>query len=203
MRSTTGAATADACGLRSHRSWRTRRLRPASSAWRTPPTPGVSTRETAAADGRWRPSPARAGTLAFTTSSTPRLRTPTRIQRMPGAHLCCHRCCCNLRGSGGRGVDARAAECRAASRRHVKVRFGGAVREYTPVSTAADWEAGRLDLLVKTYAAGTVSRRFALLRQAVRAPRALIISAPAGGRAPRRGGVALPPTSAEQLLLAG
>jgi len=49
---------------------------------------------------------------------------------------------------------------------HLNVRFGGTVREYTPVSSAADWEQGRIDLLVKTYETGAVSRRFALLRQA-------------------------------------
>lgn len=49
---------------------------------------------------------------------------------------------------------------------HVNVRFGGTVREYTPVSSAADWEQGRIDLLVKTYEDGAVSKKFAMLRQA-------------------------------------
>uniref|UniRef100_A0A7S4RYN9 FAD-binding FR-type domain-containing protein n=1 Tax=Alexandrium monilatum TaxID=311494 RepID=A0A7S4RYN9_9DINO len=49
---------------------------------------------------------------------------------------------------------------------HVKVCFGEVVREYTPVSTAAEWERGKLRLLVKTYARGSVSRRFAQLRAA-------------------------------------
>lgn len=49
---------------------------------------------------------------------------------------------------------------------HVDVRFGSAVREYTPVSSAQDWEKGRLDLLVKTYADGQVSCRFATLQPA-------------------------------------
>jgi hypothetical protein len=49
---------------------------------------------------------------------------------------------------------------------HVNIRFGGTVREYTPVSSAADWEAGRIDLLVKTYEDGQVSKKFAMLRQA-------------------------------------
>ena len=34
---------------------------------------------------------------------------------------------------------------------HVNIRFGGTVREYTPISTALDWEMGKLDILVKTY----------------------------------------------------
>jgi tetratricopeptide (TPR) repeat protein len=49
---------------------------------------------------------------------------------------------------------------------HINVRFGGVVREYTPVSTAAEWEDGKLSLLVKTYEDGALSRKFALLRQA-------------------------------------
>jgi NAD(P)H-flavin reductase len=49
---------------------------------------------------------------------------------------------------------------------HVNVRFGGTVREYTPVSDYAAWEAGKIDVLVKTYATGTVSKKFAMLRQA-------------------------------------
>jgi len=48
---------------------------------------------------------------------------------------------------------------------HVNVRFGATVREYTPTSSAQDWEQGRLSLLVKTYADGRVSKRFALLRE--------------------------------------
>jgi len=49
---------------------------------------------------------------------------------------------------------------------HVGVRFGSTVREYTPVSTAAEWEKGELRLLVKSYGTGTVSKRFAQLRAA-------------------------------------
>lgn len=49
---------------------------------------------------------------------------------------------------------------------HVNIRFGGTVREYTPISTASDWEAGKLDVLVKTYTDGQVSKKFAMLRQA-------------------------------------
>lgn len=49
---------------------------------------------------------------------------------------------------------------------HVKVCVDSAVREYTPVSTAEDWEEGRLTLMVKTYASGTVSKHFATLRPA-------------------------------------
>jgi hypothetical protein len=49
---------------------------------------------------------------------------------------------------------------------HVDVCFGNAVREYTPVSTVADWQQGRLDLLVKTYGHGAVSGKFAMLRAA-------------------------------------
>jgi len=51
---------------------------------------------------------------------------------------------------------------------HVKVCFGTEVREYTPVSTATEWEEGVLKLVVKTYVDGTVSRRFAQLQQARR-----------------------------------
>jgi len=40
------------------------------------------------------------------------------------------------------------------------------MREYTPVSTAEDWERGRVDLLVKTYSDGTISKRFAQLQAA-------------------------------------
>lgn len=47
---------------------------------------------------------------------------------------------------------------------HVSVRFGSTLREYTPISTAADWERGHLDLLVKTYPEGIVSRKFATLQ---------------------------------------
>jgi len=49
---------------------------------------------------------------------------------------------------------------------HVKICLGNAVREYTPVSNAEEWEKGRLRLLVKTYTQGLVSRRFAQLREA-------------------------------------
>jgi NAD(P)H-flavin reductase len=49
---------------------------------------------------------------------------------------------------------------------HVNVRFGATVREYTPVSDYAAWEAGKIDMLVKTYPTGTVSKKFAMLRQA-------------------------------------
>eukprot|EP00927_Polykrikos_kofoidii_P021112 TRINITY_DN20102_c0_g1_i1.p1 TRINITY_DN20102_c0_g1~~TRINITY_DN20102_c0_g1_i1.p1 ORF type:complete len:765 (+),score=114.72 TRINITY_DN20102_c0_g1_i1:232-2295(+) len=49
---------------------------------------------------------------------------------------------------------------------HVSVHFGADSRQYTPISTAAEWEEGRLDLLVKTYVDGNVSRRFALLHHA-------------------------------------
>ena len=38
---------------------------------------------------------------------------------------------------------------------HVNIRFGGTVREYTPISTALDWEMGKLDILVKTYTGTT------------------------------------------------
>ena len=48
---------------------------------------------------------------------------------------------------------------------HVNVRFGGTVREYTPVSTHAEWEKGELKLLVKSYSDGVVSKKFAKLRQ--------------------------------------
>lgn len=41
---------------------------------------------------------------------------------------------------------------------------GNTMREYTPVSSAAAWEAGQLDLLVKTYPDGTVSKHFGTLR---------------------------------------
>ena len=34
------------------------------------------------------------------------------------------------------------------------------MQEYTPVSSWEDWEQGSLSLLVKTYQAGTVSRKF-------------------------------------------
>ena len=37
-------------------------------------------------------------------------------------------------------------------------------QEYTPVSSAATWEDGRLELLVKTYPDGCVSRFFGTLR---------------------------------------
>lgn len=47
---------------------------------------------------------------------------------------------------------------------HVSVHFGTTHREYTPISTASDWEKGRLDLLVKTYPEGIVSRKFATLQ---------------------------------------
>eukprot|EP00411_Alexandrium_monilatum_P001342 CAMPEP_0175184456 /NCGR_PEP_ID=MMETSP0093-20121207/1375_1 /TAXON_ID=311494 /ORGANISM="Alexandrium monilatum, Strain CCMP3105" /LENGTH=749 /DNA_ID=CAMNT_0016477127 /DNA_START=13 /DNA_END=2262 /DNA_ORIENTATION=+ len=47
---------------------------------------------------------------------------------------------------------------------HVQARFGAAVRDYTPVSTVAQWEAGRVDLLVKTYSDGVVSKQFGALR---------------------------------------
>ena len=40
----------------------------------------------------------------------------------------------------------------------LQVTYGSVVREYTPVSSAQEWEQGRLDLLVKSYADGTVSR---------------------------------------------
>ena len=53
---------------------------------------------------------------------------------------------------------------------HVNVRFGGIVREYTPVSSAEDWERGRMDLLVKTYEMGIVSKKFAMLREVVGLP---------------------------------
>ena len=45
---------------------------------------------------------------------------------------------------------------------HVSARLGGDAREYTPVSSAADWERGVLELLVKTYAQGRVSKRFGM-----------------------------------------
>jgi NAD(P)H-flavin reductase len=38
------------------------------------------------------------------------------------------------------------------------------VREYTPISSASEWEQGRLSLLVKTYGDGRVSKKFAMLR---------------------------------------
>ena len=47
---------------------------------------------------------------------------------------------------------------------HVQVFLGSTVREYTPVSSARAWEDGSLDLLVKTYPDGTVSRFFGTLR---------------------------------------
>eukprot|EP00438_Fugacium_kawagutii_P014101 Skav211550 [mRNA] locus=scaffold871:220043:224739:- [translate_table: standard] len=46
---------------------------------------------------------------------------------------------------------------------HVQVFLGSNVREYTPVSSATAWEDGCLDLLVKTYPDGTVSRFFGTL----------------------------------------
>lgn len=46
---------------------------------------------------------------------------------------------------------------------HVGVRFGATAREYTPVSTAAEWEQGRMSLVVKTYSGGAASKRFAAL----------------------------------------
>eukprot|EP00931_Biecheleriopsis_adriatica_P086339 TRINITY_DN61033_c0_g1_i1.p1 TRINITY_DN61033_c0_g1~~TRINITY_DN61033_c0_g1_i1.p1 ORF type:complete len:707 (-),score=152.77 TRINITY_DN61033_c0_g1_i1:32-2152(-) len=49
---------------------------------------------------------------------------------------------------------------------HVQVWMGTTMREYTPVSSAAAWEDGKLDLLVKTYLDGNVSKGFALLRTA-------------------------------------
>eukprot|EP00927_Polykrikos_kofoidii_P079615 TRINITY_DN76407_c0_g1_i1.p1 TRINITY_DN76407_c0_g1~~TRINITY_DN76407_c0_g1_i1.p1 ORF type:complete len:656 (-),score=100.16 TRINITY_DN76407_c0_g1_i1:316-2244(-) len=45
----------------------------------------------------------------------------------------------------------------------VGVRFGAIMREYTPVSTPAEWEQGRMDLVVKTYYDGAASGRFAQL----------------------------------------
>lgn len=48
----------------------------------------------------------------------------------------------------------------------VRVRLGGSVREYTPISTVQDWKRGKLDLLVKTYPDGLVSSRFATLQEA-------------------------------------
>eukprot|EP00930_Biecheleria_cincta_P079273 TRINITY_DN6703_c1_g1_i1.p1 TRINITY_DN6703_c1_g1~~TRINITY_DN6703_c1_g1_i1.p1 ORF type:complete len:806 (-),score=156.31 TRINITY_DN6703_c1_g1_i1:73-2490(-) len=47
---------------------------------------------------------------------------------------------------------------------HVQVFLGSTMREYTPVSSAAAWEAGQLDLLVKTYTDGIVSKNFGTLR---------------------------------------
>jgi len=47
---------------------------------------------------------------------------------------------------------------------HISVRFGAASRDYTPISNALDWERGRLDLLVKTYVDGEVTRKFATLQ---------------------------------------
>jgi len=47
---------------------------------------------------------------------------------------------------------------------HVQVFLGSTVREYTPISSARAWEDGSLDLLVKTYPDGTVSRFFGTLR---------------------------------------
>ena len=49
---------------------------------------------------------------------------------------------------------------------HVNVAYGANLREYTPVSSASAWESGRLDLLVKTYPNGTVSRFFGSLQTA-------------------------------------
>jgi len=47
---------------------------------------------------------------------------------------------------------------------HVSVCLGTASRDYTPISSAEDWEKGKLDLLVKTYANGIVTRKFAALQ---------------------------------------
>lgn len=47
---------------------------------------------------------------------------------------------------------------------HVSIRFGKDSRDYTPVSTAMEWEKGRLSLLVKTYPDGLVSKKFAALQ---------------------------------------
>ncbi|CAK9015137.1 unnamed protein product [Durusdinium trenchii] len=47
---------------------------------------------------------------------------------------------------------------------HIQVFLGSTVREYTPISSVSDWEDGSLDLLVKTYPDGTVSRFFGTLR---------------------------------------
>ena len=49
---------------------------------------------------------------------------------------------------------------------HVHVAYGSTLRDYTPVSSASAWESGRLDLLVKTYPDGTVSRFFGSLQTA-------------------------------------
>lgn len=46
---------------------------------------------------------------------------------------------------------------------HVQVWLDSTMREYTPVSSAEDWERGRIDLLVKTYIDGTVSKHFGTL----------------------------------------
>ncbi|CAE8733737.1 unnamed protein product [Polarella glacialis] len=47
---------------------------------------------------------------------------------------------------------------------HVRAGFDSTTREYTPVSSAEDWEEGRLELLVKSYAKGTVSKVFGTLK---------------------------------------
>eukprot|EP00435_Cladocopium_sp_Y103_P046856 s365_g13.t1 len=47
---------------------------------------------------------------------------------------------------------------------HIQVFLGSSVREYTPISSASAWEDGCLDLLVKTYPDGSVSRFFGTLR---------------------------------------
>jgi len=47
---------------------------------------------------------------------------------------------------------------------HLQARFAKEVREYTPVSTVAEWESGRVDLLVKTYCNGVVSKQFGMLQ---------------------------------------
>ena len=47
---------------------------------------------------------------------------------------------------------------------HVQVFVGPNVREYTPISSVSDWEDGAVDLLVKTYPDGEVSRFFGTLR---------------------------------------
>ena len=49
---------------------------------------------------------------------------------------------------------------------HVQVAHGSTIREYTPVSSASAWEAGCMDLLVKTYPSGTVSKFFGSLQTA-------------------------------------
>jgi len=47
---------------------------------------------------------------------------------------------------------------------HLSASFEGVAREYTPISSAADWENGRVDLLVKTYRDGKVSKAFGMLQ---------------------------------------